>query len=72
MDRKYREPWSGKLPSRFLILSNALPRFGDASGAIANRLVVLAMDESFLGREHTSLHREPDAIVEVEPLVTGP
>jgi putative DNA primase/helicase len=22
VDRKYREPWTGKLPSRFLILSN--------------------------------------------------
>ena len=29
IDRKYREPWTGKLPSRFLILSNELPRFGD-------------------------------------------
>ncbi len=55
VDRKYREPWTGKLPSRFLILSNELPRFGDASGAIANRFVVLTMTESFLGRENTSL-----------------
>jgi putative DNA primase/helicase len=50
VDRKYKEPWSGKLPSRFLILSNELPRFGDAAGAIANRFVVLAMHESFLGK----------------------
>jgi putative DNA primase/helicase len=58
VDRKYREPWSGKLPSRFLILSNELPRFGDASGAIANRFVVLAMHESFLGKENTRLTEE--------------
>jgi putative DNA primase/helicase len=58
VDRKFREPWNGKLPSRFLILSNELPRFGDASGAIANRFVVLAMHESFLGRENTSLTEE--------------
>jgi putative DNA primase/helicase len=58
IDRKYREPWSGKLPARFVILSNELPRFGDASGAIANRFVVLAMHESFLGRENTSLIQE--------------
>jgi putative DNA primase/helicase len=58
VDRKYREPWSGKLPSRFLILSNELPRFGDASGAIANRFVVLAMHKSFLGQENTRLTAE--------------
>ena len=58
VDRKYREPWTGKLASRFLILSNELPRFGDASGAIANRFVVLAMHQSFLGRENTHLTEE--------------
>lgn len=58
VDRKYREPWSGKLPSRFLILSNELPRFGDASGAIANRFVVLAMHQSFLGKENHTLTDE--------------
>jgi putative DNA primase/helicase len=58
VDRKYREPWSGKLPARFLILSNELPRFGDASGAIANRFVVLTMTTSFLGNENTSLTQE--------------
>jgi len=58
VDRKYREPWTGKLPSRFLILSNELPRFGDASGAIANRFVVLAMHRSFLGEENTHLTEE--------------
>jgi putative DNA primase/helicase len=55
IDRKYREPWTGKLPTRFLVLSNELPRFGDASGAIANRFIVLQMHESFLGRENTRL-----------------
>lgn len=33
VDRKYRDQWTGKLTSRVLILSNELPRFGDASGA---------------------------------------
>ena len=61
VDRKYREPWSGKLLSRFLILSNELPRFGDASGAIANRFVVLAMHKSFLGQENTLLTAELSA-----------
>jgi putative DNA primase/helicase len=55
VDVKYREPWTGKLPARFLVLSNELPRFGDASGAIANRFVVLATAVSFLGREDPEL-----------------
>ena len=57
VDRKYREPWSGKLPTRFVILSNELPKFKDSSGAIANRLVILQMTESFLGREDRTLDK---------------
>ncbi|BCF81652.1 hypothetical protein RQCS_11970 [Rhodococcus qingshengii] len=55
VDRKFKEPWSGKLGARFVILSNELPRFGDASGAIANRFLVLSMTASFLGKEDRSL-----------------
>jgi putative DNA primase/helicase len=55
VDRKYREPWSGKLPTRFVILSNELPKFRDSSGAIANRLLILQMTASFLGREDRTL-----------------
>lgn len=55
VNRKYREQWTGKLPTRFVILSNELPRFEDAAGAIANRFIVLQMFRSFLGRENTSL-----------------
>jgi len=58
VDRKYREPWTGKLPTRFLVLSNELPRFGDASGAIAHRFIVMTMHESFLGKENTRLTDE--------------
>jgi len=58
VDRKYREPWTGKLPTRFLVLSNELPRFGDASGAIAHRFIVTTMYKSFLGRENTKLTGE--------------
>lgn len=57
VDRKFKEPWSGKLPTRFVVLSNELPRFRDASGAIANRLLILQMTSSFLGREDRSLDR---------------
>jgi putative DNA primase/helicase len=55
VDRKFRDPWSGKLPTRFLVLSNELPRFKDSSGAIANRLLILQMTNSFLGREDRTL-----------------
>ncbi|WP_273733365.1 DNA primase family protein [Mycolicibacterium septicum] len=55
VDRKYREPWSGKLPTRFTILSNELPRFRDSSGAIACRLLILQMTQSFLGKEDRTL-----------------
>ena len=55
VDRKWRDPWTGQLPTRFMIISNELPRFGDASGAIANRFVVLALTKSWLGREDREL-----------------
>lgn len=58
VNRKYRDPWTGKLPTRFLVLSNELPNFGDSSGVIANRFVVLSMTCSFLGNENTALTDE--------------
>src|SRR5262249_21503136 len=38
VNRKYRDQWSGRLPIRLFIISNELPRFGDASSAIIGRL----------------------------------
>src|SRR5690606_1597640 len=58
VDRKYRDPWTGRLPTRLLILSNELPDFKDASGAIAHRFIVLTTGQSFLGRENPRLTRE--------------
>lgn len=58
VDRKYQEPWTGTLPTRFVIVSNELPRFGDASGAIARRFAVLNATTSFLGRENPNLTSE--------------
>lgn len=46
------------MPTRFLLISNELPRFGDASGAIANRFVVLTLRQSWLGRENIDLTSE--------------
>ena len=58
IDRKYKDPWTGTLPTRFLVISNELPRFGDASGAIAGRFLVLTLRQSWLGRENTALTEE--------------
>jgi putative DNA primase/helicase len=55
VDRKHVEPWTGTLPTRFVILTNELPRIADASGALASRFVVLVMKESFYGREDHGL-----------------
>ena len=41
-----------------MILSNELPRFGDASGAISSRFVILMTTKSFLGRENSKLTAE--------------
>ncbi|MFM9595798.1 phage/plasmid primase, P4 family [Streptomyces scabiei] len=55
VDRKYRQPWTGKIPARLMILSNELPNFGDSSGVIARRFIVLNMTVSWLGKEDTAL-----------------
>lgn len=55
IDRKHREPWTGKLSTRISLVSNELPRFADASGAIASRFLVLELAQSWLGREDTGL-----------------
>jgi putative DNA primase/helicase len=58
IDRKYREPWTGRLPVRFFILSNELPRLADASGAPTSRLILLMMQRRFYGREDLGLDNE--------------
>ena len=55
VDRKYQSHWHGKLSARLLILTNELPKFSDASGALASRCVILTLKESFLGREQLDL-----------------
>jgi len=55
IDRKYREPWTGRLPTRFLIMTNELPKLSDASGALASRFVVFVLTKSFYGSENPRL-----------------
>ncbi len=55
IDRKFKPQWNGRLPSRFVLAANDLPRLSDASGALVGRMVVLRMVESFYGREDHGL-----------------
>lgn len=55
VDRKYKSSWTGRLPTRFLILSNELPRLRDTSGAMASRFVVMTLTRSWYGQENPLL-----------------
>lgn len=56
--RKFLSDWQGKLGTRFLLLSNELPRIADASGALPSRFIVLILINSFFGKEDRGLmHR---------------
>jgi putative DNA primase/helicase len=52
---KYKEQWTGKLPCRLHVISNELPKLGDASTAIVGRFVLLPTSRSWLGKEDYSL-----------------
>jgi putative DNA primase/helicase len=55
IDRKFRAAWTGRLTTRFMLLTNELPRLTDASGALTGRFIVLNLENSFYGREDPSL-----------------
>jgi putative DNA primase/helicase len=55
VNRKYREQWTGKLGTRMHVISNELPKLGDASAAIVGRFVVLMSVMSWLGKEDVEL-----------------
>jgi putative DNA primase/helicase len=55
IDRKHIAAWTGRLPTRFAILTNELPRITDTSGALVGRLIVLVLVQSFFGREDPAL-----------------
>jgi len=58
IDRKHREPWTGRLSTRFLILTNELPRLIDSSAALASRFVVFVLTRSFRDQENPNLTDE--------------
>jgi putative DNA primase/helicase len=55
IDRKHSTAWTGRLPTRFMVLTNELPRIADTSGALAGRFIILVLTHSFFGREDPSL-----------------
>lgn len=58
VERKYLTSVTMKLPVRFMFLTNELPRFNDASTALAGRFMVLRLTKSFYGNENTNLTNE--------------
>lgn len=55
IDRKFIEAWTGKLPTRFVMISNEIPQLADSSGALAGRMILLRLTKSFYGKEDTKL-----------------
>jgi putative DNA primase/helicase len=55
IERKYLPSWTGKLPTRLMLLANELPRLPDHAGALAARFLVFQFRESFEGREDLEL-----------------
>lgn len=55
IDRKYKTPWTGTVPTRMMLLSNEMPWFKDSSSAIVGRMLLLVFKQSFLGREDHTL-----------------
>ncbi|MHC6156571.1 DNA primase family protein [Bradyrhizobium elkanii] len=53
--RMYREPWSGYLPTRFVLVSNALPNFGAHTLALSTRLRIVPFENSFQDRMDADL-----------------
>jgi len=55
IDRKHLPAWTGRLSTRFVLISNELPKLRDASGALSSRLIILRFVNSFFGNEDTTL-----------------
>jgi putative DNA primase/helicase len=55
INRKHRDQWTGKLPTRLHVISNELPKLGDASTAIVGRMVLILLKHTWLGKEDLTL-----------------
>jgi P4 family phage/plasmid primase-like protien len=64
INTKYESTFpSLRLPSRFVIASNSVPRLLDASGALAHRFLFVPFEMSFVGRE--DIHLEEKLLAEL-------
>lgn len=61
VQRKHTSSWNGFLPTRFLMVSNAVPNFGGHTAALAARLLIMPFENSFVGREDTELTKTLEA-----------
>jgi putative DNA primase/helicase len=55
IDRKHKESVTMKLPTRFMCLTNELPRLNDASNALTGRFMLLKITKSWFGQEDHGL-----------------
>jgi putative DNA primase/helicase len=55
VERKFLPSITLKLATRFVFMTNEMPRITDASGALASRFLILQFTESFYGREDITL-----------------
>jgi len=55
VDRKFLGSVTMRLPTRFMFLTNELPRMNDSSAALAGRFVILRLTNSFYGQEDPTL-----------------
>ena len=61
IDRKNTTAVESKLDTRLMLLSNELPRLSDVSGALAGRMIILRLSESWYGREDHGLFMRLEA-----------
>lgn len=55
VNRKNIDFWNGTLPTRFLLVSNEMPRFLDSSGAINTRFMSVKLRRSYADNPDTTL-----------------
>lgn len=55
IDRKHMPSLTTKLNTRFMFMTNEIPRLTDSSGALAGRFMILRFNHSFYGKEDSSL-----------------
>lgn len=65
VNRKNTSFWTGKLQTRFILITNEIPALADGSGALANRFIILLLKTSFLGKE------DPGLFEKLKPEMSG-